>query len=393
LSRRKRNCAIGALNGNDMKLDPILTKANRLVRSGKYEAAIRTLEPEINRYHGSFHYYYLLGSSCLRIGDFGGALTYFRLAHETKRQEPLAILGLAALFFRRGETERAVDYYLDVLELNEKNRTALKAMKVLRRQAGTDNFLSWIEAGKLPSLYPPIPFPGFSIKEKLGALGILLAVCILTFSCMVRFKIISNPFYPRGNRIGVTGGVAALALTREDRMAPVQTGGSYRYILTRVQALDIYEKALSQFTAYRDEAARINLNRILESNAAEGLKNRARVIISYMEIPGFDTFKRGDNILYNDVVKDPLLYNGVYVIWRGIATNAVTSDRGTSFDFLVGYDTRTTLEGIVPVVFSNAVPLNTELPLELLGRIIPDNSEGSNPIRLEGIAIHQSGNL
>ena len=391
MSKGKRNCVTGALNGNDMKLDPILTKANRLVRSGKYEMAIRTLEPEVNRYHGSFHYYYLLGSSCLRIGDFGGALTYFRLAHETKRQEPLAILGLAALFFRKGETERAVDYYLDVLELDEKNRIAIKAMKVLRRQAGTDNFLSWIEEGKLPSLYPPIPFPGFSAKEKLGALGILLAICIITFSCLVRFKVIPNPFHLRGGRAGVTGGVTALSLTREDRMAPVQTGGSYRYILTRVQSVDIYEKALSQFTSYRDEAARVNLNRILESNAAEGLKNRARVIISYMEIPGFDTFRRGDNVPYGDVIKDPPLYNGVHVIWRGKATNVVTSDKGTSFDFLAGYDTGNILEGIVPVVFSNAIPLNPEQPLEVLGRVIPDGSEGL--IHLEGVAIHQSNNL
>jgi hypothetical protein len=370
-----------------MKLDPTLTKATRFARSRKYEAAIRTLEPEVNRYHGSFYYYYLLGSSCLRAGDFGGALTYFRLAHETKRRDPLAILGLAALFLRRGETERAVDYYLDVLELDEKNRIARRAMKVIRRQAGTDTFLNWIEAGKLPALYPPIPFPGFSAREILGVIAVLFAICIITFGFLVRFKFIPNPFYPRGPRQGV----AALTLSREDRMAPLQTGGSYRYILTRVQALDIYERALSQFTAYHDEAARVNLNRILESNAAEGLKNRARIIISYMEVPGFDTFKRGDNSAYDDVAKDPLLYNGVHVIWRGMATNVDTADTGTTFDFLVGYDTRKVLEGIVPVVFSQAIPLNPERPLEVLGRIIPAGPEG--PIQLEGIAIHQSGRL
>jgi hypothetical protein len=370
-----------------MKLDPILTKATRFARSGKYEAAIRTLEPEVNRYHGSFYYYYLLGSSCLRTGDFGGALTYFRLAHETKMREPLAILGLAALFLRRGETERAVDYYLDVLEIDHRNRTARKAMRVLRRQAGTDTFSNWLEAGKLPSLYPPVPFPGFSAREILGVFAILCAVGLLTFGFMVRFKFIANPFFPRGSRQGI----AAVSLSREERMAPLQTGGSYRYILTRVQALDTYEKALSQFTTYRDEAARVNLNRILESNAADGLKNRARIIISYMEIPGFDTFRRADNVTYNDVVKDPLLYNGVHVIWRGMATNVVIADTGTTFDFLVGYDTRKTLEGIVPVAFSQAVPLNPERPLEILARIIPTGPEG--PIQLEGIAIHQSGRL
>jgi hypothetical protein len=174
-------------------------------------------------------------------------------------------------------------------------------------------------------------------------------------------------------------------------MAPVQTGGSYRYTLTRVEALDVYERALSQFTAYRDEAARVNLNRILESNAADGLKNKARIIISYMEVPGFDTFKRGDNVPYEEAVKDPLLYNEVYVIWRGIAANVVTTDTGTTFDFMVGYDTRTTLEGIVPVVFNMAIPVNVERPLEVLGRIIPAGPEG--PIQLEGIAIHQSARL
>ena len=366
-----------------MKLDPILTKASRCARSGKYEAAIRTLEPEINRYHGSFNYYYLLGSSCLRAGDFGGALTYFRLAHETKRREPLAILGLAALYLRRGETERAVDYYLDILEIDHKNRIAQKAMKVIRQQAGTDTFLNWIEAGKLPSLYPPIPFPGFSAKEILCALAVLFAVCLLTFGVLIRVKFIPNPFVSRSSRQGVT----ALSLSREERMAPVQTGGSYRYTLTRVEALDIYERAHSQFTAGRDEAARVNLNRILESNAADGLKNRARIIISYLEAPGFDTFKRADNVPYSEVINDPLLYNEVYVIWRGKVANVITADTGTGFDFMIGYDSGSTLEGIVPVVFNKAVNVNPDRPIEVLGRIVPAGPEG--PIRLEGVSIHQ----
>jgi tetratricopeptide (TPR) repeat protein len=369
-----------------VKLDPILTKASRFARSGKYEAAIRTLEPEVNRYHGSFHYYYLLASSCLRAGDIGGAQTYFRLAHETKRREPLAILGLAVLSLHWGKTERAVDYYLDVLETDEGNRIAQKAMAVIRRQAGTDTFQDWLEAGRLPSLYPPIPFPGFSAKEIGWGISVLIAVCLLTFSFMIRFKVLPNPFFPKGSREGI----ASVSLTREDRMAPVQTGGSYRYTLTRIQALDTYEKAIALFTVYRDDAARINLNRILESNAPEGLQNRARIIISYMEVPGFDTFNRSDNVEYSAVIADPLLYNEVHVIWRGMASNVVTANESTAFDFLIGYDNRRTLEGIVPVAFNFAVPLNPERPLELLGRITLDSPDG--PVRLEGISLHQSGN-
>ena len=371
-----------------MKLDPILTRASRLSRSGKYEAAIRTLEPEVNRYHGSFRYYYLLGASCLRAGDFGGALTYFRLAHEAKRRDPLAILGLAALYLRRGEIDRAIDYYLEALDIDHKNHIAKKAMRLIRKQAGTDSFAAWLEAGKLSTLYPPVPFPGFSAKAILASLAVVLVVCAVTIGCLVRFRVIINPFNPKGKRQNIT----AYLLTHEERNAPVQTGGSYRYILTRVQALDTYEKALSLFTDRRDEAARINLNRIIESNAAEGLKNKARIIISYMEPPGFDSFKRIDNVEYTDAIKDPILYRDVHVIWRGMATNVRTVANGTAFDFLVGYDTRKSLEGLVEVTFPTAVSLNTERPLELLGRIVPVNA-GDRLIRLEGVAIHQSGRL
>jgi hypothetical protein len=90
---------------------------------------------------------------------------------------------------------------------------------------------------------------------------------------------------------------------------------------------------------------------------------------------------------YSEVINDPLLYNEVYVIWRGKAANVITADAGTGFDFMIGYDSGSTLEGIVPVVFNKAVNVNPDRPIEVLGRIVPAGPEG--PIRLEGVSIHQ----
>ncbi|MDR1635730.1 MAG: tetratricopeptide repeat protein, partial [Treponema sp.] len=208
---------------------------------------------------------------------------------------------------------------------------------------------------------------------------------------LVRFRVIDLPF--RENRTSIAGAV----LEREDRERPVETGGSYRYILTRSQVLEIYDQVLSLFTDRRDEAARYNLNRLLESNASEGIKNKCRLIISYLETPGFDTFKRRDNFSYSDVIRDPFLYRGCHVIWRGMATNVESLPDRTAFDFLVGYETRKTMEGIVRVVFEQAAAINPEKPLEVLGRIIPVSNEGSPNIgftvELEVVAIHQSGLL
>ena len=371
-----------------MKLDPILSKANRLARRGKYEEAKRTLEPEVNRYRGSFTYYYILGVSCLHTGDFGGALTYFRLAREVKIRDPLAILGLAVLYLRRRETDKAVDLYLDVQEVDEKNRLAKKALKVIRKNSRDDKILSWLDSGRIKSLYPPIPFIGFSWKQIILSAAAVFAVLAVCFAILIKTNVIGSPFAGKTNRIRLS----ELTLSSEDKNQPVQTAGTYRYILTRSQVVDTYQKALSLFTSYRDEASKININRILESNASEGIKNKSRLLLSYMEIPGFDNFKQADNVSYGDVIKDPLLYRDVYVIWRGMASNVETNQNITRFDLLVGYDTRRTLEGIVQVEFDSAVSLNSERPLEVLGRIVPVSSAAGD-IQLAGHAIHQSGIL
>jgi tetratricopeptide (TPR) repeat protein len=368
-----------------MKLDPILTKATRLARSGNYEGAIRTLVPEINRYNGSFRYFYLLAASCLHVGDFGGALTYFKVARDIKIRHPGVLLGFAVLYLRRGEIDKAVDFYLEVQELDEKNRVAKKALKIIRTYAGAGNFSAWLDSGDLPKLYPPIPSAGISRNRVLAATAALVVALALFTGLLLNFRIIPNPFILRGDRRGIT----EIGLEREDREQPVETGGSYRYILTRSQVLETYERALSLFTEYRDEAAKTNLNRILESNASPGVKNKSRILLSYLEPPGFDSFVRQDNFAYAEVMKDPALYRDCHVIWRGMATNMDLLQNLTAFDFLVGYDTRKTLEGIVPVVFDKTVSLNPGRPLEVLGRVVPVSTEKGPGIRLEGVAVHQ----
>jgi tetratricopeptide (TPR) repeat protein len=369
-----------------MKLDPILTKAIRLARRGKYDGAIRTLEPEVNRYHDSFRYYYILAVSCLRVNDFVGALGYFKLAREVRIRDPNALLGMAALFLRRGETDRAVDIYLEVQDADPKNPVAKRALGIIRRYAGQDRIAEWLESGELHKLYPPLPsIPPDISRAVLPGLFVFGALALTAF-LLIRFQVIPLPG-GRGKRPAVSGA----ALEREDRERPVETGGVYRYILTRNEVLDLYARGLSLFTEYRDEAARYLFNRLVESNASDGIKNKARLVMSYMEIPGFDTFKRQDNYAYAEVMTDPILYRDCHVIWRGMATNIQTLPAQTAFDFLIGYDTRRSLEGIVPVVFDRAVLLNPERPLEILGRIIPVSGGREGELRLEGLAIHQSG--
>jgi hypothetical protein len=115
------------------------------------------------------------------------------------------------------------------------------------------------------------------------------------------------------------------------------------------------------------------------------------MLLSYTEVPGFDNLK--DRYTYQEVKADPALYRDCYVIWRGMATNIQEHEGGTVLDFLVGYDTRTTLLGTVRVEFGFPVKINIEKPLEILGRVIPLVFAAGEAIGLEGTALHQAAFL
>jgi tetratricopeptide (TPR) repeat protein len=371
-----------------MRLDPVLTRAVRLLGRKKYGDVINILQPEVVRYHDSFNYYYILGSACLWAGDLGGAFTYFKRAREIKMLEPSILLGMAVYYLHRGDTGKAVDLYLEVLDLEPRNRIAKKALLVLRKNSGVDGVQGWLDSGKAHQLFPPIPNLPLTVGRLL--LPLIGGFLVLAFAggILVKLEVIPLGKFTPSER----GGLVGIGLEQEDRETPVQTGGTFRYILTRDQVLETYERARKLFTEYRDEAAKVSLNRLIESNASDPVKNKARLLISYMDVPGFDTLK--DRFPYSEVSRDPLLYRGCYVIWRGMATNLTEGENSTSFDFLVGYDTRSTLEGIVQVGFDFSVSLNLERPLEVLGRVIPSSTAaGEDDIRLEGIALHQAASL
>jgi tetratricopeptide (TPR) repeat protein len=368
-----------------MKFDSFLNKVTILAKKRDYEGALNALKNEEEKYYGSFKYYYLYGIISLYAGNYAQAHESFNLARKIKINDPNLMLCFAVLYLKRMDTVQAVHYYLEVQEMDKKNRIAKKSLAVIRKYSAGEALSDWMTEN-LSKLFPPIPAPSVTAKTILNIALIFAAAVIFVCGILMSVKVLPSPFKARNKRP-----TADFILSNPERLQSVQVDGYYRYILTRDQAVNLYDKALSLFTAYRDEEAKKSLNRILESNAADGLKSRARLLLDNMEVPGFDNFKRADNPSLADVRGESAIYRNVYVIWRGMATNVEVTDEGTTFDFLVGYDTRKTLEGIVPVIFSAPVAINTERPLEVLGKITLDSSYSD--ITLEGVAIHQSGKL
>jgi tetratricopeptide (TPR) repeat protein len=363
-------------------MDAILAKAVRLARRRNYAEAIKTLEAEVFAYGDSWQFPYVLGLCYLRSDDAGSAFPLLRRASEKDERNAGPLLALAALYMRRGESAKAISFYLRVKDFDTNNRIAKQGLKILQRHGA--NLTAWRteDRKKIAALYPPFPPVPLSPRRIVFSLTILLLAALGAGAfTLYQRGIIQLPEKPGRE------GFAATALTMEEKKAPAGTEGTFRFVLTDREILDTYEKGRKLFNTRHDEAARVEMNRILESNAATPLKNRARLLIDLLEYPDFTTLN--DRFSFTEVEAAPYLYQDCSVIWRGRAANVETGDTETVFNLLVGYETRTRLEGITRVRFSFAVNINTEQPLEVLGRVVPVPNGSRTAIELQGVAIHE----
>jgi tetratricopeptide (TPR) repeat protein len=353
-----------------------LERAKRAFYRKRYSDVITLLEPNVIQYRDSFQFYYYLGLACLHTGDIGGASSYFQRARQIKLRDPDLLAAQAALFLRRGDTHQAVEYYLEALEYAPEHRLSKRSLDFIRKKGDEETLSALVETGKISRFFPrprrSLPVAPFVVA------GILLAA-------LGSFVLVGLPILAEKRNASVRADLSSLELDRDQRSHSVELGGSYRYVLSGDQVVKAYSDAQRYFQDYRDNAAQVEINRILSSNASAYIRQKARVLMSYLATPGFDSIK--DNYAYATVLEDPPLYLDCWVAWKGMATNIRTTPNTLDFDFLVGYDTRNTLEGIVPVHFDTVLPVDPDKPLELLGKIALDNGK----LKLAGGGIFQSG--
>ncbi len=337
----------------------VIGKARRAFGKKKYAEVITLLEPCVIDYRESFPCFYMLGVSCMYMGDTGGAVSYLQRARQIKMRDPQLLTAQAALYLRRGDTNQAVEYYLEALEYDPGNRTAKKALQFIRKKGDPDTISEWIDSGKIVKFYPrPRSKSGMA-----AAVSLAVVCCAVVIGAAVFSRLRAGPAELRAD-------LSDFALTVEERSSPADSdlsGASYRYILTEKQITDAYASAMAYFQRYRDNAAQVEVNRILYSNASLGIRRKARALMEYFAVPGFDTIT--DNYDYAQVSSDPYLYMDCWVVWSGIVTNVSVSDSSYRCDLLVGYDNLTKIDGIVPVVFEPPVLIEGGKPLKVLGRL------------------------
>jgi hypothetical protein len=352
-----------------------LDRAESLFRAGRFAELVSLLEPQVPVYRESQRFYYLLGSSCLRSGDPGGGSTYLKRAEQLAPSNADTMLALAALAVRKGETEKAIEYYLRILEDRPGDRRARACLLILRKEGGPEGLARLIETGRIERLYPGRRgLPRFVPPAAIA----LAAAAAIYLAWPLAASLVEAATRPRVARPEV----AAVGLSKSDSESPVVAGGSFRYVLTEKQAISAFESAKDYFQGYRDNAALVEINRLLGSNASAGIKEKAKSLRAFVGKPDFRTIK--DAPSYSEAQADPGLYDGCSVVWKGMAANVRAEEGTIAFDFLVGYQEKKRLEGIVPARMAGA-DIPVDRPLEILAVL----KAGGRAFSMDCAAIHE----
>ena len=339
-------------------VNPLKT-AKKLLRARKFPKVIALLEPLVIEYRDNCKFYCLLGTACLYVGDNGGAEAYFKRARQLKIKDPDVIAAQGALFLRRGEVTRAVEYYLEALEYDKNNRAAKRGLRFIKRHSNPEEMSEIVMTPRIKRVYP-------SLGMHTAVIPVAVSLC---------FVLVAGLWFMRNYRtvLGVNGARADLAyldLTADERIQPLDTdleSGVYRYILTKNEMIEAEENAKKYFQQGKDNAAQVEINRILNSNAKASIKMKMNQLKEYLETPTFDSLS--DNLTYADVVKDPYLYIDCWVIWSGRLANITEYKDGVEATLLVGYENLTNKEGDVPVSVPDTIFLEYGKPIKLLARV------------------------
>lgn len=348
-----------------------LEEAEALFRRRRWAHLISLLEPLTAVYRESARFSVMLGCAYLHREDTGGAYSCFRRAQSLDYRDVDAALGLAAVHIRRGESDKAVQQYIDVLERHPRDRRAKRGLGLLRKTANGSDDAAPIK--RLRSLYPR-PQRRWRVVAVVIAASAALTLAIAAWPAIAEALRDARP---------QREGVSAFSLSEAEAAAPVGSDGEFDIVLTEREALEAFDKAKRLFSDYRDEAALVELNRLLVSNATRQIKAKAAALALYVREPSF--LSMPDRFSYAEVAAFPRLYEGVGVVWKGLPANIAASGSSTSFDLLVGYHDRKLLEGIVPVRMAFESRLMPDRPIEVLARV---RGQGKS-FYLECLAIHE----
>jgi len=341
--------------------DSLLRQAWSLYKQGRFSSALESLEPKIFLHREDPAFYRVLGLCCLRLGDWKGGETYLQRSVQLDDSfHRDTLLGLMAVAARRKDYGEAAKLGVDLLDRDPHDKTAKKALARLRQALAAPEGSPGMDKETLGQWLPS--FRRTDPRLRLWGLRLVTGLAIaagLVAGAWWGLSLV-HPTPPSVHREGPE--VDPLPA------ATLQAGTGFALTLTAEEVRSGWDRAQKAFQGYQDSRARYEINRLLLSNAAASVKERARGLIPFLHDPDFA--RPEDSSSFQEVRISPALYEGCTVRWTGVLANLVSGEKKITFDLLLGYQDGQVVEGIVPVELGFAALLKNSQVIEVLGRVI-----------------------
>ena len=335
-----------------------LKRARRWLAAGRSSKVIHFLEPKVPLFLEDPQYYALLGRACMETGLLTDADTYLNRGLQADPENLDVYLVLAVNHLKRKDPAAAVRTWLEIIDEfpDHKNtrfaRKGLNSLKKISDQEQQDRFIEKFDSRKY--------LPNLGSRWPVRALVALLSVLLLLTVYYFKDDIVKAELLSKESRPG-----AELLIPERGRSLTV-SGGDILYPMTDSDLEKTLKRALRYYQDYEDNKARYELNKVKYSNAAGDIREKALSLLDSLGEPTIENIET--NYSYAEVASTPWLYDGCWVLWKGMTANVVYDDDAIQFDFLVGFEDGKVLEGKVPVSVPFPVVMEP-LPLELLAQV------------------------
>ncbi|QMU98942.1 tetratricopeptide repeat protein [Borrelia sp. A-FGy1] len=354
-----------------MKPNKIINKSIHYYNSHKYSEVIKLLEKEIFLYKNYYFYHYILGMSYLKMGNLANAQAYLKKAYTLNPTEPDIKQSIAILLVAQGKEDKAIRIWLKMIEENQETKRSELSLETIRKNP-IQGTLFFNKKKTYDKLFPEIKIKTGktlfkSIKILLTA-GSLISL-ILAIFLFINFKEESIlQFRSKSKNKKTINNITAYIddIKINDKEKIENNEGQFVFILTETEIKNSFQKIKNHLKENKDNFARIEINKILNSNASESIKLKAKNLASFISRPDFITFD--DYLDLKKIKKTPLIYSNAYVKWEGIVNNIEKKDNIIYFDFYVGYN-KNALEGIITTKTTFDIDIDFKDSVEILGQI------------------------
>jgi hypothetical protein len=345
-------------------------------RKKRYREAVSYLEKALTENRNDPELYLFLGNASLLTGDLDGARRYFRGGLLIREDDPELKRGLSYVYLTDERIEDAISLWGQILDKNPREKGIKQALSRLRESEDVGSFAETTDpkhflTAQVPLYYKMKPYV-LSLSISLGIL-----ILILLFYLTPLYQKTLQHFYPEIVELN------AVELPLEEPFIESEpTEALYSFsedeIRSSFQQIKKY--------IYRDKinAAIISLNRIMHSNASIDVKERFRILYTFLGPP--DPLSLDYNPHYYEIMKEPAVFTGVYVRWTGKIANLDKEGEDVDFDLLVNYENEDTIEGITHVSITGTYYLRNRQNVEVFGTISGYDRD-TGKLRITGILI------